>query len=249
MKKYKIEFDVGKTYDNFLVDLWLTHNLGQIHCSEKIGLDSPEYQFNTNNGALFGSLLLLGFMSKNYDFICANHHERGRFFEDYVEKELLDRYVSILHRNLVINNGEIDFLCSKNSRVFLIEAKDYSPWFDDSYIGSATYTKRITEISQKLGKSSSRLQWVETNRAALGLEPFQKIEGVIITRFHEPHIQVPPKFTLITTDELDTVFGESHNKKLYETTLTLKIPNEAAEEMIKRQLLERIAGKSAFGVN
>ena len=174
-KKYKITLDVGKTYDNFLFEMWRTYNHGQIHCTEKIGVDTPEYQFNTKDGALFGSLLLLGFMSKNYDYICANHHERGRFFEDYVEKELLDRRVSILHRNLVIPNGEIDFLCSKNDRVFFIEAKDYSPWFDDSYIGSATYAKRITEISKKLEKTSGRLQWVESNRAALGLQPSQKI--------------------------------------------------------------------------
>ena len=60
-KKYKITLDVGKTYDNFLFQLWRTYNRGQIHCTEKIGVDTPEYQFNTQDGALFGSLLLLGF--------------------------------------------------------------------------------------------------------------------------------------------------------------------------------------------
>lgn len=246
-KKYKITFEVGNSYDNFLVSLWQTYNHGQIHCTEKIGIDTPEYQLNTQDGALFGSLLLLGFMSKNYDYICAKPYERGRFFEDYVEKELLDRNVGILQKNLVIPDGEIDFLCSKNERVFFIEAKDYSPWFDDSYIGSATYANRIEEISQKLEKASGRLQWVESNRAVLGLKPSQRIFGYILTRFCEPHIRVPPRFTSVTTNELDTVFGESHNKKLYETALTIKIPSEAAEEMMKRRLLERGTEKSEFG--
>jgi hypothetical protein len=58
---------------------------------------------------------------------------------------------------------------------------------------------------------------------------------------------VPPRFTLITTRELGQVFGESCNKKIYETYLTLKIPNEATEKIMTRELLERAAGRSAFG--
>jgi hypothetical protein len=246
-KRYRVTFDVGRTYDNFLYQLWLTFNHGQIHCTEKIGQNTPRYQFNTQDGALFGSLLLLGFISKNYDYICAKPYERGRFFEDYVEKELLDRRVNVLKRNLVIPDGEIDFLCSKSGKVFLIEAKDYSPWFDDSYIGSTTYASRVAEISHKLDKVTDRLQWVESHRAELGLQPYQRITGYIITRFYEPHIQVPPRFTLITTRELGQVFGESCNKKIYETYLTLKIPNEATEKIMTRELLERAAGRSAFG--
>jgi hypothetical protein len=245
-KKHKVTFEIGNTYDNFLYQLWLTENRGQIHCPEKMGKDTPEYRFNTQDGALFGSLLLFGFMSKNYDQICAKPYERGRFFEDYVEKELLDRNVNILHKNLVIPNGEIDFLCSKNDRVFLIEAKDYNPWFDDSYIGSTTYARRIAEISKKLGKSSDRLKWAEQNKVSLGLKPSQPIKGYVLTRFYEPHIQLPSKFTLISTNELDTVFGQSKNKHIYETALTLKISNEAAEKMVIRQRLESSAGKSEF---
>jgi Holliday junction resolvase-like predicted endonuclease len=164
-----------------------------------------------------------------------------------VEKELLDRHVNIIKKNLVIPNGDIDFLCSKNNRVFFIEAKDYSPWFDESYIGSATYAKRVTEISQKLSKAPSRLQWVESNRDKLGLQQSQTILGVIITRFYEPHIQVPPKFVLITINELNEIFGESYNKKIYETALRIKIPDEATEEMMKRKLLEKSIEKSEFG--
>ena len=63
---------------------------------------------------------------------------------------------------------------------------------------------------------------------------------------YEPNIQVPPKFTLISINELDQVFGESRNKKIYETALTLKISDEAVRQMMARQLREA-AGRSEFG--
>jgi Holliday junction resolvase-like predicted endonuclease len=157
-KKFGITFEIGRSYDNFLFQLWKTFNTGQIHYHEKIGNDTPQYQFNTQDGVLFGSLLLFGFISKNFDYVCSKPYERGRLFEDYLEKELVDRRVSIIKRNLIIPNGEIDFLCEKHGKLYFIEAKDYSPWFDESYIGSATYAKRVTEISRKLEKTTPRLQ-------------------------------------------------------------------------------------------
>ena len=94
-----------------------------------------------------------------------------------MEKELTDRQVSILKRNLVIPDGEIDFGCEKRGKLYFIEAKDYSPWFDDSYIGSATYGSRVAEISQKLQNASTRLRWVESHMQDLGLQTNQSVFG------------------------------------------------------------------------
>jgi len=79
------------------------------------------------------------------------------------------------------------------------------------------------------------------HRKELRLGAHQKIVGYIITRFYEPHVKVPHGFTIITTAELNHIFGESRNKKIYDMSLTLKISKEAAEEMVKRQLMETVA--------
>ena len=134
--------------------------------------------------------------------------------------------MTILKKNLEIPNGEIDFICGKSGKTFLIEAKDYNPWFDDSYIGSYTYNKRIESISEKLEKLSYRIQWVESNPTVIGLSDNPHIHGLILTRFSEPHIRIPPKFQLVTIHELDTVFGESVYHKIYETNLKFRLSEE-----------------------
>ena len=89
-EKFRVGFDVGKNYDSFLLDLWLTSRNEKMCYSDFIGKDTESYRFIISDGTLFGSLLLLGFISKNYESICLKPYERGRFFEEYVEKELLD---------------------------------------------------------------------------------------------------------------------------------------------------------------
>lgn len=190
------------------------------------------------DGSLFGSVLLLGFISKNYDEICLKPYERGRVFEDFVERELLDRQVRVLRKNLDTPEGEFDFLCSKGGKVFLIEAKDYGPWFDDHYISSKTYLERMNAINDRLMKAPPRLQWVESNRDALGLSPYQRVNGIILTRFFEPHLRIPPKFNYMTIENLNRVFGKPSRLEIHEAKIKLRIKEEELS-ILEKEFLER----------
>ena len=249
-EKYSTSLDIEKNYDSFLFDLWLMKRNEKMCLSEPIGKDTKDYRYIISDGTLIGSLLLIGFIWKNYESICLKPYERGRVFEDYVEKELLDRRVTILKRNLQIPNGEIDFICSKNGKVFLIETKDYSPWFDDSYIGSATYRRRVEAISKKLEKLPYRLQWAEINPQDAGLSTPQRIHGLILTRFSEPHITIPARFQLVTTDNLDTIFGESSQKKIHETNIKFRmsVPEEQRKTVDENAVRRALDDYNKFGL-
>jgi Holliday junction resolvase-like predicted endonuclease len=249
-EKYSTTFDVGKNYDSFLFDLWLINRNEKMCISESIGTDTKDYRYIIGDGALLGSLLLLGFISKNFESICLKPYERGRLFEDYSEKELLDRQVTIVKKNLQIPDGEIDFICSKKGKAFLIEAKDYNPWFDDSYIGSETYNRRIETINEKLEKLPYRLQWIESHPQDAGLSTLQRIQGLILTRFSEPHLRIPARFQLVQIDDLDRIFGESIHKKIYETNIKfrMRIPEERRQEVEESLLKNAITDFNKYGL-
>jgi len=214
-KKFGINFDINIGYDNFLFELQRYDKSAKFCVDEIIGEDSKEYRFIIRDGSLFGSLLFLGFISKNYDQICMKPYERGRVFEDFVKKELIDRKVNILHRNYETPEGEIDFICRKNKRFFFIEAKDYGPWFDEHYVSSKTYNERINKINNKIDNVLARYQWVNSNREILGLPPYDKLEGLILTRFREPHIQIPTNFNGISIEDLSIKLGKSKSEKFF----------------------------------
>lgn len=246
--KYPINLDVKKMYDNFLMTLWGIEKSEKVCISEKIGKDTQDYQFIIKDGSLFGSVLLLGFIAKNYESVCSKPYERGRIFEDFVENELSDRQVNVLWKNLETPKGEIDFICSKHEKIFFIEAKDYSPWFDDHYVSSQTYNERIRIINEKLVKSTSRIQWADSNRSKLGLPLNQKIQGVILTRFIEPHITLPNKFSLVSIDNLDGVFGKSRHPEIHETNFKFKIGKEQIMNLEKKVLKEKDQEYLIFGL-
>jgi hypothetical protein len=245
--KYSISFDVERGYDSFLFNLWTVAKSGKMCTTEAIGKDSQDYRFLIQDGALFGSVLLFGFMSKNYESICLKPYERGRIFEDFVEKELLDRQVKILKKNFETPEGEVDFVCSKNDKIFLVEAKDYGPWFDDSYVGSKTYLERVESISGRLEKAPPRLQWIESHPSEIGLATPQKIRGVVLTRFFEPHIRIPMKFQHITIDEMDKIFGQSEYQKVYETNLKFRFTKEERSRL-ERELPNKVSESIEYGL-
>lgn len=245
--KYSISFDVEENYDSFLFDLWRVVECGRMCTSEAIGKDTQDYRFLIKDGALFGSVLLFGFMSKNYESICLKPYERGRVFEDFAEKELLDRQVKIIKKNFEIPEGEVDFVCSKNDRIFFVEAKDYGPWFDDNYVGSKTYSERVESISGRLEKAPPRLQWIESHPNETGLATPQKIQGVVLTRFFEPHIRIPPKFLHIAIDEMDKIFGESEYQKVYETNLKFSLTKEGRTRL-EKELANKIGKSTVYGL-
>ena len=245
-KKFGINFDAKIAYDNFLIELHRCDEVGKYCIDEIIGEDSKEYRFIIRDGSLFGSILLLGFISKNYDQICLKPYERGRVFEDFVEKELTDRKVSVLHRNYEILGGDIDFVCRKDKRLFFIEAKDYGPWFDDNYISSRTYNERICKINNKIDYALPRYQWVDSNREILGLPPYDKLEGLILTRFREPHIEIPTNFDCISIEDLSMKFGKSKSEKFFQRKF--KFNKDQLSEMDKQILDQKLDQNNRFNL-
>ena len=160
-------------------------------------------------------------------------YERGKAFENFVERELNARNVKILKKNYETPVGEIDFICDKNGKIFLIEAKDYGPWFDDNYISSRTYLERVNAINDKLKYAPPRLRWVSSNRNLFGLTQYQKLRGIILTRFFEPHLKIPSKFKYISIENLNQVFGKSKYIEIHKARIKFKIGEEKLSELEK----------------
>lgn len=236
--KFNIDFNVKKNYDNFLMTLWSISKSGKFCMDEILGKDTKNYKFIIQDGSLFSSVLLLGFISKNYDVICLKPYERGRIFEDFVEQELVNRQVRILQKHFNTPNGEFDFLCSKNEKVFFIEAKDYGPWFDDHYISSKTYLERMNTLNDKLMKAPPRLQWVRLNCGMFGLSPYQRIKGIVLTKYFEPNLRIPPKFDYITIENMNRLFGKSKRLKIDETKIKFRI-DEKEPSVLEKEFLEK----------
>jgi hypothetical protein len=246
--KYALNLDLRRMYDNFLMTLWAIDKSEKLCLSEKIGEDTENYRFITKDGALFGSVLLLGFISKNYEEIYSNPHQRGWLFEDFVEKELIERQAIIVKRNFETPKGEIDFICTKGERIFVIEAKDYGPWFDSDYISSRTYSERINAINERLTKAPPRLKWIELNRKPLGLSMSKKIQGLVITRLHEPHLKIPVGFEYVNVDELDLIFGKSKKAKSQVIKRKFRFGKESLLELEKELLNENEKAYMQFGL-
>jgi Holliday junction resolvase-like predicted endonuclease len=190
----------------------------------------------------------LGFISKNYEEIYSNPHQRGWLFEDFVEKELIERQAVIVKRNFETPKGEIDFICTKGERIFVIEAKDYGPWFDSDYISSRTYSERINAINERLTKAPPRLKWIELNRKPLGLSMSKKIQGLVITRLHEPHLKIPVGFEYVNVDELDLIFGKSKKAKSQVIKRKFRFGKESLLELEKELLNENEKAYMQFGL-
>ena len=233
MKRYNVDFEVSRMFDNFLFTLWSISRSRKFCMADVVGKDSEDYRFIVKDGSLFGSILLLGFISKNYNDICLKPYERGRAFENFVERELRARNVKILKKNLETPEGEIDFICDKRGKISFIEVKDYGPWFDENYISSRTYSERVNAINDRLKYALPRLQWVNSNRSLLGLTPYQKIKGIILTRFYEPHLKIPSSFNYISIDQINRVFGKPNYVEIHKARLKFKIKEEKLLELEK----------------
>jgi len=93
------------------------------------------WQTKIPEGTFWASTLCFSFLLTNHDRILLNRYSRGWVFEEKLRTALIDRNVKILHKNFPTPFGDIDYICQKDGDVFTIEAKDYSQWYRDWYIG------------------------------------------------------------------------------------------------------------------
>ena len=197
--------------------------------------DNSEYPMNVENKTFFGSLVMWTFVGKNWNDICSNRHEKGRIFEDRIEKELIDRDVNIVDKNIQLTpDDEVDFLCEKNGRYHMIEAKDYGPNWDYNFLSSKIYEKRVEHMNSRVALSPRRLELINANRDQYSIPKDAKLQGVIITSFIEPHIKVPNGFIYLNIDRISRVFGAKSKELEWRNNPVLQIPENIVKEMHKR---------------
>ena len=168
---------------------------------------SDRWPISNDSDLMLANILLLGFAAKNKLHILAKNFEAGKWFEDIIEKELTDRSIPIVSRNLQIPNGEIDFLCFDSTCYYVIEAKDYGPRGKDEYFSSKEYKDRNKDLEDYLNKFKNRLSWIKNNPESLEIPKDTEILGVFVSSCEEPHIKLPQGIIAATNRRLCSIFG------------------------------------------
>jgi len=161
----------------------------------------PYWQMGVQEKSFWGSATFLAFIRKNIE-IFRDRLAKELTFKEKLRNQLIDRGVRILKHNLSTPLGDVDFFCNKDSKYFVIEAKDYEPLYENWYISSKTFEKRKQTLGRRFKIFQNKVRWL-----------FPIIERTVVknpitflftTRFTEVPICVE-----ITTYELDSIFGPS----------------------------------------
>jgi len=194
--------------------------------------ECKEYPLHIGNKTLFPSLLMWGFVSKNWEDICSNRWIRGRIFEDKLETELVNRGVKILHKNLSLSpDDEIDFVCEIDGRYYVIEAKNYGPNWDYNYLSTLSYKKRIEEMNSKISIAHRRLLLINDKRNNYGIPHGKKIYGIIITSYYEPNIIIPDGFIHITINQFNKIFGKEIELPAWKQNPIYQVPEDIMQKI------------------
>lgn len=168
---------------------------------------SERWRISSMSNIFLASALFLGFAAKNRLNILAKNNQVGRWFEDIIERELYERRVPIVFRNLQIPGGEIDFICFDSTSVYILEVKDYGPRGKDEYFSSANYEERNKNIEHYLDSFLNRISWISQNRSELELPKEAPIYGVYVSSCEEPHVKIPKGIISVPNRRLCSIFG------------------------------------------
>jgi hypothetical protein len=168
---------------------------------------SERWPISSGSNILLANILLLGFAAKNKLNILAKNYQVGNWYEDIIEKELYERRIPIVSRNLQIPGGEIDFICFDSTRFYVIEAKDYGPRGADEYFSSKEYKDRNKDLEDYLKKFRSRISWIKKNASSLDIPKDALIYGVYVSSCEEPHVKLPTGIISTTNRRLCGIFG------------------------------------------
>lgn len=197
--------------------------------------DCNEYPMHVGSSTFFPSLMMWTFVGKNWDDICSTRWTKGPIFEKRVETELNGRGVNVLHKNLQLTpDDEIDFICEKNKKYYVVEAKNYGPNWDYTYLSSPRYEGRLEELNEKLPLTSRRLALIDAQKEKLGIPLKAKLQGVIITSYVEPHINIPSGFVCVSVDRMSKVFGKKRDIPFWERDPILRIPENILQKSHRR---------------
>ena len=193
--------------------------------------DNAEYPLHIGKKTFFASLMMWTFVGKNWDDICSNRWQKGPVFESRVEQELNDRKVNVIDKNIQLSpNDEIDFLCEKDDKFFMIEAKNYGPNWDYNYLSTSKYEGRIEEMNSKIALAPRRLALIDSDREKFGIPHNAALQGIIVTSFIEPNMNVPTGFISLSIDKLNKVFGKKSTMPKWTKGPAFQIPENILKE-------------------
>ena len=172
------------------------------------------------------------FVGKNWDDICSSRWTKGPIFETKVEQELNDRNVNIIDKNIQLTpDDEVDFLCEKDGKYYMIEAKNYGPNWNYNYLSNSRYEARTNEMNSRIALAPRRLSLINADREKFGISLDAKLEGAILTSFIEPHINVPDGFISLNIEKLNKIFGKKVELPDWQKRPLFQIPEDVLKKM------------------
>lgn len=203
---------------------------------EKIDIeDNPEYPMHIGKKTFFPSMVMWTFVGKNWDDICSSRWIKGPIFETMVEQELVDRNVNIIDKNIQLTpDDEVDFLCEKDGTYYMIEAKNYGPNWDYNFLSSLTYDHRMVEMNSRIALAPRRLALINNDRKKFSIPQNAKLQGVIVTSFIEPHINVLDGFVCLSIDRFNRIFGKKVILPDWKKRPGLQLPEDIVKEMHRK---------------
>ena len=175
----------------------------------------PYWQMDAQEKSFWGSATILAYFLKNRE-ILYDRPARELTCKEKLRNQLIDRGVRILKHSLATPLGNVDFLCSKDSKYFVIETKDYEPLYEKWYISSKTFEKRKQILRMHLKNFQNKAKWLFSILERTVMK--NSITFLFVTRLTEVPICVE-----ITMYELDSIFGPSKVADRRETLPTIEI--------------------------
>lgn len=192
------------------------------------------WQIKIPEGTFWASVLCFVFFFTNYDRVVRNRFSRGWVFEEKLRTELIDRNVKILHKNFPTPLGDIDYLCQKDGNFFAVEAKDYSPWYRDWYLGSKIFETRKAALRRRMSDFLLRVNWLNNNLEKAGMN--RKPIPICVSLYKEGVIE-----NNYATNEMDKAFGPSNYPSLEETLPQYEVSrDEFRVSVMGREIYKRI---------
>jgi len=97
---------------------------------------------------------------------------------------------------------------------------------------------RMRELAKVLRSKNAQPFYTTLDILFATDEPYQRVRGIVLTRFHEPHLDVPPKFEHVAIEGLSQVFGKPNHFEIHKTKMRFRIGEEMLSKLEKEFALK-----------
>ncbi len=177
--------------------------------------ETAPWPINFDGKSMYGSTLLMYAIMSTHVGTETPRHKAGWNFEEKVMVEFIDRNYIILAKDKETEAGEIDLLVKKDNNVWLIEAKDYTLWYDDWFASSDFFKARQADLEGSFARMEGKLIWVQNNRSLFNIND-EQIRGAVVSSSYE-EAALPKNVVMSTIHDLDRLFGPPKFKSFHQT--------------------------------